>query len=107
MVKAPMAQTASRHMAQGIHNVVSTTGTCVKSLIWVRTMIREEDEEGSKGHFTVFWFEIILLSLVQLGQIQIECLTKGITHVFIGSELGLIGTGHFFWHYPLKACLEI
>lgn len=79
----------------------------LKALFWVRTMIREEDEEGSKGHFTVFWFEIILLSLVQLGQIQIECLTKGITHVFIGSELGLIGTGHFFWHYPLKACLEI
>lgn len=43
-------------------------------------MIREEDEEGSKDNFTVFWFGIVLPSLVQLGQIQIECLSKGIPH---------------------------
>lgn len=67
----------------------------LKYLFWVRTTIREEDVEGSEDHFTVFWFGIILPSLVQLGQIQIEFLFKGITHAYIGSEFGLVGTRHF------------
>lgn len=66
----------------------------LKKLIWVRTMNRE-DEEKSEDHFTLFWFWIGLLSLVQPGQIQTEWLSKGITHAYIWSEFGLIGTGHF------------
>lgn len=67
----------------------------LRNLIRVRAMIRKEDEERSEDRFIVFLFGIILPSLLQLRQIQIESLSKGITHAYIRSEFGLIGTRHF------------
>lgn len=67
--------------------VLSALSTHVlRKLIWARGTIRKEDEERSEDHFIVVLFEIILPSLLQLRQTQIESLSKGIT-IILGLNL--------------------